>query len=388
MQFITLKSKKSDHVTFNFADLSNDLKNLTDTRDPRGKIYQLNDVLIMILLARLSGADTPLAIFEWVRNRQSLIVEKLKLKKNQTPCLNTFRHILDKIVSLVEIETIFRRFLHRHYGKQSGVLICFDGKTMRGTIPKGETQGVHLLSAYLAEDGVVLKQIEVAGKTNEITAGLELLEGLHLKDKIVCADAMQTQRQFCVEVLARGGDYLLWVKDNQLTLKQDVEQFFCPPRTASGWHISQLPQTTAQVCSKGHGRIEKRVITVMTDEDQFIDWPGLRQVYRLERHVTEVTTGKTSTETVYGITSCHPEESTAAQLLEWTRQYWRIENGLHYRRDVTLNEDKTRVSLPVLAQAISIVNNFVVGLTLKLGFENLASARRFFDAEIACQLVG
>lgn len=386
MQCIILKNKKSDHILFNFVDLSKDLEKLSDPRDPRGKIYELNDVLIMILLARLSGADTPQAIFEWVRNRQALIVQKLKLKRDQTPCLNTFRRILDKIVSLAEIETIFHNFLHQHYGKQSSVLICFDGKTMRGTIPKGETQGVHLLSAYLAGDGIVLKQIEVDGKTNEITAGLELLQGLHIKDKLVCADAMQTQRQFCVEVLAGGGDYLLWVKENQPTLRQDIEQFFHPPRTAPGWHIPQLPQSTAHACSKGHGRIEKRVITVMSDEDRFIDWPGLQQVYRLERHVTEVTTGKTSTETVYGITSRRADKATAAQLLEWTRQYWGIENGLHYRRDVTLNEDKTRISSSTLAQAISILNNFLVGLTFKLGFDNLASARRSFDAEIALQL--
>lgn len=386
MQCITLKNQKSGHLTFNFADLSDDLKNLSDTRDRRGKIYELNDLLIMILLARLAGADKPHAIFEWVRNRQALIVKKLKLKTERTPCLNTFRHILNEIVSLTELEAIFQGFLHKRYGKQSSVLICLDGKTMRGTIPKGETQGVHLLSAYLAEDGIVLKQIMVDGKTNEITAGLDLLHTLHVKDKIVCADAMQTQRQFCIEVLSRGGDYLLWVKDNQPTLRQDVEQFFCPPRKAPGWHIPQRPQATAEVCTKGHGRLEKRVITVMTDENQFIAWPGLVQVYQLERHVTQVTTGSSSTEIVYGITSCPPEKATAAQLLEWTRQYWRIENGLHYRRDATLNEDKTRVSSSTLAQSISILNNFLVGLTQKLGFDNLASARRYFDAEIAWQL--
>lgn len=386
MQCITLEDAKSGDVIFNFAVLSDDLKELRDTRDRRGKVYELNDLLIMILLARLSGADKPQAVFEWVRNRHDLIVKKLKLKKDRTPCLNTMRYILDKIISLTELEMIFRDFLHQQYGKQSSVLISIDGKTMRGTIPKGETQGVHLLSAYLAEDGIVLKQITVDGKTNEIPAGIDLLQELHIKNKIVCADAMQTQRQFCTEILARGGEYLLCVKDNQPTLKHDVEQFFCPPLIAAGWHRPQLPQSTATVCSKGHGRIEKRVITVMADEDQFIDWPGLAQVYRIERQATIMTTGRTSTETIYGITSLSPEKATAAQLLEWTRQYWQIENGLHYRRDVTLKEDQTRISLSGLAESISILNNFIVGLTQKLGYENLASARRAFDAAIALQL--
>lgn len=386
MQCITLKSKDSEDIIFNFADLSASFQDLSDPRDSRGKIYELSDLLIMILLARLAGADEPQAIFEWIRNRQPLIVSRLKLKKDRTPCLNTVRTILTEIVTLSELETSFRNFLHQQYGKQSSVLICIDGKTMRGTIPKGKTQGVHLLSAYLAQDGIVLKQMLVEGKENEISVGPDLVQGLHLKDKVVCADAMQTQRQFCLEVLARGGDYLLWVKDNQATLRQDVEQFFHPPRTAPGWHIPQLPQAKAAMVSKGHGRIEKRVISVMTDEDQFIDWPGLAQVYQLQRHIIEVTTGKTSTEIVYGITSCRPEKATAEQLLEWTRQYWHIENRLHYRRDVTLNEDKTRISSSNLAQSIAILNNFVVGLTQKLGFNNLASARRYFDAEIANQL--
>lgn len=388
MQCITLKSKERERTVFNFIDLSANLMGLSDPRDSRGKIYELHDLLIMILMARLSGADTPNAIFEWVRNRQPLIVKKLGLKRDQTPCLNTIRTILTEIISITELEAAFRDFLHQHYGKQSSVLICIDGKTMRGTIPKGETQGVHLLSAYLAQDGIVLKQLLVEGKVNEITIGLDLLAELDIKNKIVCADAMQTQRKFCTEVLSRGGDYLLWVKENQATLKADVEQFFRPPRTALGWHIPQLPQSKADSVSKGHGRIEKRVMTTMVDENQFINWPGLVQVFQLQRHTTEVATQKTSTEIVYGITSRRPEKATADQLLEWTRQYWSIENGLHYRRDVTLSEDKTRISFTTLAQTISILNNFLVGLTQKLGFKNLASARRRFDAEIASQLAG
>lgn len=386
MQCITLKSKNSDQVTFSFADLSGNLKALNDSRDPRGKVYELNDLLIMILLARLSGADTPQAIFEWIRNRQVLIVKKLRLKQARTPCLNTLRFILAKVVSLGELESSFRHFLHQQYGKASSVLICVDGKTMRGTIPKGKTQGVHLLSAYLAQDGIVLKQMIVEAKANEITIGAKLLDGLHLKNKVICADAIQTQRKFCVEIMARGGDYLLWVKENQETLLRDIEQFFRPPRAASGWYIPELPSSRESQVSKGHGRLEKRTITVMSDEDQFIDWPGLNQVFQLQRTTVEMTTGKKSTELVYGLTSCSPDKATPAQLLEWTRQYWRIENSLHYRRDVTLNEDRTRISDANLAQSISILNNFLVGLTQKLGFNNLASARRYFDAEIANQL--
>ena len=125
---------------------------------------------------------------------------------------------------------------------------------------------------------------------------------------------------------------------------------------------------------------------VMVDEQQFLDWPGVCQVFKLERYVQRLRTGKESTEVIYGITSCAPKMASAEQMLQWTRLYWGIENGLHYRRDVTLHEDATRTSEPALAKTVAAINNFVVGLSQKLGYSNLASARRIFDARIAAQL--
>ena len=87
----------------------------------------------------------------------------------------------------------------------------------------------------------------------------------------------------------------------------------------------------------------------MVDDQQFLDWPGVRQVFRLERYVQQQRTGTESTEVIYGITSCDPTRATAEQMLRWIRDYWGIENGLHYRRDVTLREDATRISQPALA---------------------------------------
>jgi predicted transposase YbfD/YdcC len=291
-----------------------------------------------------------------------------------------------EVVSLDELESTFQQYLNLRYGGQNSVLMCIDGKTMRGTIPKGSTQGVHLLSVYLAEDGIVLKQVMVASKENEISAGKELLAELNLKNKVVCADAMQTQRAFCLQVLSGGGDYLLFAKNNQPTLLADIEQFFVPPRQASGWHIPPLPRTVATATNKSHGRIEQRTLTLISDEDQFVDWPGLQQVFKLERYTKKLSTGVETREIAYGLTSCPPDKANAAQLLAWTRLYWQIENGVHYRRDVTLHEDETRFSKPQLAQAISIINNFVIGLVNKLGYSNLASARRYFDASIALQV--
>jgi hypothetical protein len=168
----------------------------------------------------------------------------------------------------------------------------------------------------------------------------------------------------------------------------DAQRFFEPPQRGARYALPELPRTVAESTNKGHGRLEKRHLTLMVDEQQFLDWPGVKQVFRLERRVKQVRTGIESSEVVYGMTSCDPKVGTAEQMLKWTRAYWGIENGLHYRRDVTLHEDATRISksLSNLARAIATINNFIVSLAQKLRYTNLASARRVFSARIAAQL--
>ena len=207
-----------------------------------------------------------------------------------------------------------------------------------------------------------------------------------MKNRVVCGDAMQTQRQLSVDILAGGGHYIWFLKKNQSRLLADVEQFFKPAQLGAGWPLPELPRTTATLSNKGHGRLEKRSLTLIPDDRQFLDWPGASQVFKLEQLVVQQRTGET-TEVVYGLTSCSPTMASAKQMLVWTRIYWSIENGLHYRRDVTLGEDATRISQPALAQKIATINNFIVGLAQKLGFSNLAEARRIFDVQIAAQLL-
>lgn len=386
MNHIILSANDTEAIVFNIADLEARLNQLTDTRDKRGKVYPLGMILTLVILAKLAGEDKPSGITEWIRLRCDAFVKIFKCKHQRMPCLNTIRWVLEEIVSLEELEEILSHYLHETYGGEQSQLISIDGKTMRGTIPKGSSQGVHLLAAYLPSEGVVLRQVEVGLKENEISAAPQLLEAIDLKHKIVCGDAMQTQRQLSLTVLAGGGDYLWFLKDNQPTLQADVEQFFKPAQRGAGWSYPPLPRTVAQSLDKGHGRLEKRTLTLMVDEAQFLDWPGVRQVFQLERYVKQIRTGKETTEVIYGITSCAPEMAGAEQLLLWTRQYWGIENGLHYRRDVTLREDATRIAQPPLAKTIAAINNFVVALSQKLGYSNLASARRIFNARISAQL--
>lgn len=386
MNHIILENSLEEGLLFDVGDLMERLRQLTDRRMARGKRYSLPFLLTAIMLAKLAGEDTPKGIADWLKLRQQQIAAAFNLKRPSVPAYNTIRRTLADTLSAQELQKCFRQFLHQKYGGQQSILITLDGKTLRGTIPKGKNQGVHLLAAYLPEEGIVLLQVAVNAKENEITAAPRLLAELDLKGRIVCGDAMFTQRHLSVQIVGQGGDYIWFVKDNQPQLAADVEQFFVPSRQAKGWHVPQLPRTVGQKTEKAHGRLEHRTLTLMADETGFVDWPALEQVFRLDRKVTCCRTGVVTEETVYGITSRCPEQATAEQMLDWTRAYWGIENGLHFPRDTTLREDATRMSSENQAQVMATLNNFIVGLANKLRFSNLASARRHFDAQLNLKL--
>ena len=388
MRSIILQSPlENTPLLIDVADLQQYLEKVPDRRHARGKIYPLSMVLTLILLAKLAGEDKPTGIASWIQERREELLACFDVVHERLPCLNTIRNILSEAIDLDELERLLRTYLHERYGGQQSQLVAFDGKTARGTIPKGMTQGVHFLAVYLPEEGVTLKQIMVEDKANEITVAPELLAAVPLKNRVVCGDAMHTQRDLSVQIMAQGGDYLWVAKGNQPTLRADIERFFQPAEHAPGWHIPPLPSTVATTVDKGHGRLETRRLTLMVDEQHFLDWPGVQQIFKLERIVKTLKGEPLRSEVVYGLTSCSPSQANAQQILTWVRQYWGIENGLHYRRDVTLHEDATRFTNDNMTRAISILNNFIIGLAQKLGISNLALARRMFDASIARQLV-
>lgn len=386
MDHIILESRQEQGIVFDVGGLMEKLKQVADRRKARGKRYSLPFLLTAILLAKLAGEDTPKGVADWLKLRQAQIVAAFKLSRSSVPAHNTIRRTLAETLSAEELERNLRQYLHQNYGGQRSVLVVIDGKTLRGTIPKGKSQGVHLLAAYLPEEGITLLQVEVDSKENEIVAAPRLLKALDLKGRVVCGDAMFTQRDLSVQVVAQGGDYIWFVKGNQPQLRADVEQFFVPARRAKGWHVPQLPRSTAEKQEKNRGRIEHRFLTLMRNEADFIDWPALEQVFKLERKVTCCQTGEVTEETAYGITSLSPDKTTAEQMLYWTRSCWGIENCLHYPRDTTLREDATRMSNENQAQVMATMNNFIIGLTHKLCFQTLPSARRHFDAQINLRL--
>lgn len=165
-------------------------------------------------------------------------------------------------------------------------------------------------------------------------------------------------------------------------MEEDIRLWFEPDvQPIPGMNFPPKDFESVTLTNKGHGRIEQRTLTVSSQLKDFLPWPHLEQVFKLERRFTSTRTGKVQKQVVYGITSLSRQDITPRQLLQMTRAYWGIENGLHYRRDVTLLEDRTRMTKGRMGQAMACINNLVLGILLgKLKFRYLPHARRYFAA--------
>jgi len=350
-----------------------------DKRKKRGIRYSLPTLLALIVLAKLCGEDKPYGIADWIQGRKELLLAALQLTYPRLPHHSTYRRILDRHER--EIDRKVSMFLGKLPGVEQARLVSMDGKTARGTVTRADPFGVHQLEAYLPALGIVLKQLPVEKeKENEITVAPQLLEGLNLKEKVVVSDAMHTQRGLSSQIVEAGGDFLWTIKDNQPKTREAIEQLFAPQKRVPGQGCPPMDFATAQICGKEHGRLEERTVVVSSLLNEYLDWPYVQQVFKLERQFIYTNSGKVHHEIQYGLTSLHQRRAAPKELLEMVRAEWGIENGLHYRRDVTFLEDKTRMTRKGTARAMTCINNLVIALFCKHGFTNHAQARRIFDA--------
>jgi predicted transposase YbfD/YdcC len=224
----------------------------------------------------------------------------------------------------------------------------------------------------------------VADKTNEIPVVLELLRQVVLEGRVVTMDALLTQRQIAQQIVEAGGDYVMVVKANQPQLRADIETVFALPP------IATETRTVAQTVDGGHGRIEQRRLETSDVLIGYSDWPGLGQVFQLERQVVSKKTGEVREEVVAGVTSLAPERADAARLLALVRGHWHIENKSHWVRDVTFDEDRSQVRCGNIPQVMAALRNTVIGLTRWAGDTNIAAACRRFAAQpaLALELIG
>jgi len=335
-------------------------------------------------LAKLCGEHTPFGIADWVKQRGAWLAKELGVKRTQMPHDSTYRRILGEVVDVEELERLSSAYLsgEKYNGKQ--VLMAIDGKVLRGTLDD-QQEGTYLLAAYLPREGIVLMEVAYAGRGYEASAAPQVLKSIDLRDKVVVGDALHTQRPISIQIVEAGGEYIWFAKANQPQMEENIRLWFEPDvLPIPGMNFPPKDFETARLTNKGHSRLETRTLTVSSQLKDFLDWPYLEQVFKLERQAISLKTGEIRTQVVYGFTSLSREKITPARLLQTTRSYWGIENGLHYRRDVTLREDSTRLTKGRSGQAMACLNNLILGILLsKKKFRTIPPARRFYNAHPA-----
>jgi predicted transposase YbfD/YdcC len=239
-------------------------------------------------------------------------------------------------------------------------VLAVDGKRLRGSARAGHQ--VHLLAALDHHDGAVLAQRDVPADTNEIALFGPLLAGLDLAGVVVTADALHTQRDHASFLIARGADYLLVVKANQPALHAQL----------AGLPWRQIP-VMDRTREHAHGRIEVRTLKVAAVAG--LCFPHAAQAIQVTRRV-RAPGGRWRTVTVYAVTSLALGTASPAQLAGWLRGHWKIENRLHWVRDVTFGEDASHARTGSLPRVMASLRNLAIGALRLAGHPNLAAALR------------
>jgi predicted transposase YbfD/YdcC len=292
------------------------------------------------------------------------------------PSHHTYRRILAHKVYEQEVERVVGEY--NQSGKQ-GDIYAMDGKARRGMRQKDEEGQEYGLSLYDVEQAKVLSQVEVGRKENEIVKAPRALKLTEISQKVITADAMHTQRGLATQILEAQGNYVFPVKENQPQLYKNIQALFAPEYPKPGFGKIQTDFLTAHKVNKGHGRIESRTITTSEMLNVYSGWPGLAQVYRLERQFQWRRNGhtyRTSCEVEFGIASLTRQEASPERILRIRRAHWGIETGLHYRRDVTLKEDATRMTVGNMGKVMASINNLVLALIRQAGFHNAVELTR------------
>jgi len=346
------------------SDIKECFAEIEDPRIDRTKRHELQDIIFIVICAVICGADNWVEIEAFGQSQEQWLKRFLALP-NGIPSHDTFGRVFASL-DTEQFQGCFERWMKSVSSITAGQTIAIDGKTLRRSHDQANGKSaIGMVSAWATANHLVLGQVKVQDKSNEITAIPELLRVLEIAGGIVSIDAMGCQVDIAQAILDRGGDYVLAVKKNQGRLFDDMQALFEIERAeAQPFHWVEHAYT--QTVDKDHGRIETRQCWVVTDTDyltyikDYKDWPGLRSLIlvRGTRRIGEESTQ----EDRYYISSL---EGDAPCCLKAVRSHWDIENGLHWVLDMAFREDESRVRTGNAPQNLAVVRHIAVNLLNK-----------------------
>jgi predicted transposase YbfD/YdcC len=326
---------RDEHACFEAVVFLNHFNDLPDPRQ-RGKVtYPLDEVLLLALLAVLAGAESFVEIARFGEKKLDLL-RRFRPFRDGTP---SHDHLGDIFAALDagQFQRCFVAWVAALTGVPVGV-VAIDGKTVRRSGGKAGKGAIHMVSAFAASQRLVLGQVKVAEKSNEIVAIPKLLELLAIEGAIVTIDAMGCQRAIARKIIEKKADYVFGLKGNQGSLRDDVELLANEQKSRN---FVDSKMSRAETIDADNGRIETRTTTVIHDVEWLRkrhDWPGLNAVAIVES--TRELGGKIEKETRYYITSL---VMLAHLLGPVIRSHWAIENSLHWVMDMVFRDDECRV---------------------------------------------
>jgi predicted transposase YbfD/YdcC len=329
---------------------------LEDPRLERCQRHKLFDILFLAVSAMLGGANDFVAMERFGYAKWAWLKKFLDLP-NGIPSHDT----IGRVFALVDAEQFVKCFLgwvQSVHQVSAGEIVAIDGKTARASLDRAKGKSpLHVVSAWASANRVVLGEVMVDEKSNEITAIPKLLQMLELHGAIVTIDAMGCQKEIAAKVRERGGDYVLAVKGNQEHLEEDVIQAFAAVDEGE----KRLPRSSRSTKrTKGHGRVETRqceAMPVPKELRHLEEWKDLRTICRVIRVWTEK--GEERSEVRYFISSL-PADAVA--LAKAILGHWGVENGLHWVLDMFFNEDRNRARTDEAAANLAVLRRWIITL--------------------------
>ena len=312
---------------------------IKDPRVERTKKHQLTDILVIAILAVIAGAQGWEDMENYGISKQPWLAEFLELP-NGIPSDDTFRRVFE-FINPRELNCCFFQWVETLVKKMAGEIIPIDGKTIRGSYDRNQSQSaLHVISAWSSEQRLVLGQLKVEHKSNEITAIPALLELLDITGSIITIDAMGTQTEIAKKIIDKKGDYVLALKANHPTLYSQVSTWF---KNATAQNFPGIDVNYDRRLEKGHHRREIRQVwsvpvTAIPNLYQPRLWTGLQSVVMVVRvrHLWN----KTTHEVQFYLTSLHSDAQLIGRAI---RKHWGIENQAHWILDCTFAEDSCRI---------------------------------------------